>query len=249
MNRLNSLMLLLLLPFYAASQQPFTVKPLEVSVRASDIGRINEETRVAFSVTGLEKEFLRVQSFDFTLTDAQGTDLVKKGEERLKAFEKQGFYTSQPIGWSYYDYDFYNRPDALGARFVTYCVPLEDSHSIRLRGVMKVAVKDSDRTERATLENTAIQPGREYAVAGGAVRFMVKGTMNIGDKQYKNYSVETGLPIAGIEVAGRKPFTGLHVAPDEFYVEEDAEEITLIFELMDTKVIQIPVDLEFSAGL
>jgi hypothetical protein len=231
--------------------QSISIQPVELSIKRPDINRQNEETELVLSFQNIGREFLQVKSFHFLLKDDQGTDMIEKGGENLQAYEKKGFFTSRSTEWEYFNYGFYNQKDAFGGRLIVYCAPSPKAKQLVLKGEDQVWVKGkSDKTDKVRLSDIIINTNNTYHLdGGGAIKFVEKGRLSLDNSQYKNYKIISDVPIASVTVEGQRKFQGIATSPDEIFVNENKNEVSLIFEIPNTQLLTIPVDINIGIGL
>lgn len=247
--KLNILFFIALFVSFPIFAQNISIHPVELSIKRPDISRQYEETELVISFRNIGQDFLKVKSFTFTLSDDQGTNLLEKSSENLKAYERSGFFTSRSSNWEYFNYAFYNKPDAFGGKLITYSTPSPQAKLILLKGEVQVWVKGKSGKQNETeLKNIVIKPDHEYQIAGGAVKFIENGTLTLDKSQFKNYKVVSDMPISSVAVVGQKKFQGIPTGLDEIFIPADQNEVNLFFTMPDTQILRIPVDLAIGIG-
>jgi hypothetical protein len=245
------LFVLLVFSGISLNAQTLDIQIVELSLKRPDINRQYEETELVISFRNIGREFLKVKSFEFTLTDDQGTNLIQKGDENLKAYEKQGFFTSRSLDWEFFGYGFYNQKNGFGGRFITYSAPSKEATQLLLKGEAQVWVSGkSNKPREISMNGISVNTHETYTLdGGGIVRFVEKGVLTLDNIQFKNYKVESDVPVLSVAIAGQRRFQGIPNPPDEIFVSEAQKEISLVFQVPDAQIMTIPVDLKFGIGM
>jgi hypothetical protein len=229
--------------------QNIAVQPVEFTIKRPDINRQYEETELVISVRDLGREFIKVKSFNFSLKDDLGNDLLEKNKENLKVYEKNGFYTSRTSNWEYFNYAFYNRKDAFGSKLSLYSAPSDQAKRVELKGEVLVWVKaKNDKPGEAYLNNIVVKPGELYSIGKGTVKFTHTGYLTLDKREYMSYKVSADIPVSSIDVVGQKRFEGIPTSPDEVFLLVGQSEHSFVFKLPDAQLITIPVELQFAVG-
>ncbi len=234
---------------YLYAQNPVIV-PIGLTIKKPDIDQQNEFTELSLSFRNLGREYLKVKSFNLSIVDDRGIDLIKKGTENLSILERNGFFSSVKIGWESFDYKFYRKNDAFRGKFTTYSAPHHDARYINIKGNVEVWMKGkTDAKEEDVLSGISIDTKQTYTFRNLPLRFVENGSLTLDDTRYKGYKIIYNHPVTSISVKGQKKLETIFTDPDEFYVNEKLQVVSLIFIFPDAQLINVPVDITLSVGL
>lgn len=250
MKKLATLLIIFALNTSLLQAQNPEIVPIGLTIKKPDIDQQNELTELSLSFRNLGKEYLKVKSFNLSITDNLGNDLIKNGTENLSLLEKNGFFTSIKVGWESFDYKFYRKNDAFRGKFTTYSAPGKDARHIYIKGDVEVWTKGkTDVKEEDILSGILIDTKQTYMFRNLPLRFVENGSLTLDDTRYIGYKIIYNYPITSVAVEGQKMLETIFTDPDEFYVNEKLQEVNLIFTFPDAQLISVPVDIALSVGL